>query len=246
MREKENFHSDIISWIIEDAESRKGVEDEMLWFLGDFYVMFVAGIHPIITVLVFLFYRLVSSLECIEKLRIEIRTLTSYSDTIQLQALPYLNALIYETLRLTPAVPSSGLRVTPREGLTLDGTFIPGGTTVLTPQYTIQRREDCFVQPDAFIPERWTTRPELIKDRSAFFPWSAGPYGCTGKNLGLMEIRTAIVLLIDQFDVNFAAGEDGMKVFADSRDYGSWIPGPLRMVFSERVPEVKLGTTEIF
>jgi len=34
--------------------------------------------------------------------------------------------------------------------------------------------EDCFVQPNEFIPERWTTRPELIKDRSAFFAWNLG------------------------------------------------------------------------
>jgi hypothetical protein len=34
--------------------------------------------------------------------------------------------------------------------------------------------EDCFVQPNDFIPERWTTRPELIKDRSAFFAWGVG------------------------------------------------------------------------
>jgi cytochrome P450 len=87
-----------------------------------------------------MFYRLASIPGCIEKLRAEIRTLTSYSDTIQLQALPYLNALIYETLRLHPSIPSGGLRITPPHGLEIDGTFIPGGTTVVTPQYSIQRR----------------------------------------------------------------------------------------------------------
>jgi cytochrome P450 len=96
--------------------------------------------EPVITVLLFMFYRLVTTPGCIEKLREEIRTLTSYSDTIQLQALPYLNALIYETLRLHPSIPSGGLRITPPRGLDIDGTFIPGGTTVVTPQYSIQRR----------------------------------------------------------------------------------------------------------
>lgn len=132
----------------------------MLWVLGDFFVMCVAGTYvsephrhckisrltivskrePVITTLLFLFYRLASLPRCIEKLRIEIRTLTSYSDTIQLQALPYLNALIYETLRLHPSIPSGGLRITPPQGLDIDGTFIPGGTTVITPQYSIHRR----------------------------------------------------------------------------------------------------------
>jgi len=88
-----------------------------------------------------MFYHLASSPECVEKLRQDIRTITSYSDTIQTQALPYLSALIHETLRLHPAIPSGGLRVIPPHGLDIDGTFIPGGTTVLTPQYTIHRRK---------------------------------------------------------------------------------------------------------
>jgi hypothetical protein len=29
--------------MIEDAQTRNGVEDEMLWILGDFYVMCVGG-----------------------------------------------------------------------------------------------------------------------------------------------------------------------------------------------------------
>ena len=92
-------------------------------------------------VLVFLSYRLATSPEYLAKLRAEIRTLSSYSDTIQIQAMPFLNSLIYETLRLTPGVPSAGSRVTPPEGLTINGTFIPGNTSVLAPQYSIQRRK---------------------------------------------------------------------------------------------------------
>lgn len=34
--------------------------------------------------------------------------------------------------------------------------------------------EDSFVKPNEFIPERWTTRPDLIKDPSAFFAWGSG------------------------------------------------------------------------
>lgn len=97
--------------------------------------------EPVVTVILFLFYRLATQPECIEELRKEIRTLTSYSDGYQLQELSYLNALIYETLRLHPSLPSGGLRITPQQGLNIDGTFIPGGMTVVTPQYTIHRRE---------------------------------------------------------------------------------------------------------
>jgi tryprostatin B 6-hydroxylase len=30
------------------------------------------------------------------------------------------------------------------------------------------------VRPHEFIPERWTTRPELVLDKRAFFPFHMG------------------------------------------------------------------------
>ncbi|KAH8594231.1 putative benzoate 4-monooxygenase cytochrome P450 [Bisporella sp. PMI_857] len=230
----------VMGWILEDAESRGGLEDEIDWILGDFLVMCVGGTEPVTTTLLFLLFHLAEKPECLEKLREEIRTLTSYSDGYQLQALPYLNALIHETLRLHPGVPSGGLRITPPQGIHIDGKFIPGGTTVLTPHYSIQRREDCFVRANEFIPERWTTSPELTKDKEAFFAWSFGPYACIGKNLGLMEVRTAAVLLLDKFNFEFAPGEDGTELFKQTKDCFSWAPGPLNLVFKERTPELKV------
>jgi hypothetical protein len=34
--------------------------------------------------------------------------------------------------------------------------------------------EDCFEQPECFIPDRWTTRPEMIRNMAAFNPFSTG------------------------------------------------------------------------
>lgn len=34
--------------------------------------------------------------------------------------------------------------------------------------------ERSFVYPDEFIPERWSTKPELVKDASVFIPFGAG------------------------------------------------------------------------
>lgn len=85
--------------------------------------------------------------------------------------------------------------MTPPEGLQVDETFIPGNTIVQVPTYTLQRGiyhgivlyvsecqrltriaidERSFAQPNDFIPERWTTKPELTKDASVFTPFSMG------------------------------------------------------------------------
>ena len=54
-------------------------------------------------------------------------------------SLDHLNAVIYETLRLHPPVPTALQRKTPPEGIEIDGVHIPGDMTVWCPQYAIGR-----------------------------------------------------------------------------------------------------------
>ena len=53
--------------------------------------------------------------------------------------LDHLNAVIYETLRMYPPVPTALQRKTPPEGIEIGGEFIPGEMTVWCPQYAIGR-----------------------------------------------------------------------------------------------------------
>lgn len=62
-----------------------------------------------------------------------------HADHTSLSNLIHLNAVIDESLRLHPPVPSGLQRVTPPQGLMVGGTFIPGNTIVQVPMHTIQR-----------------------------------------------------------------------------------------------------------
>lgn len=46
-----------------------------------------------------------------------------------------------------------------------------------------------FVAPNEFIPERWTTRPELILNKKAFCPFSLGRYACKSPYLFQRSLR---------------------------------------------------------
>ena len=190
----EDKHTDTMGWLLENARETSSVEADWNGLVGDTMNMVTGSTDPMILCLTFVSYYLAASPERVSNLRAEIRTLTSYSDTVQLQALPYLNALIYETLRLHPGVPSGGLRVTPPEGLWINDTFISGRTIVSTPHYTLQRREDCFVHADEFIPERWTTRPELVKNKAAYIPWGVGKPAPPCSPISLSLISPTIIL----------------------------------------------------
>ena len=88
----------------------------------------------------------------IDKLRIELGPhMTEPNGDIlneRIANLDHLNAVIYETLRLHPPVPSLIQRKTPPEGIVVDGTFIPGDTIVSCPQYVIGRSKLLVLPPE--------------------------------------------------------------------------------------------------
>lgn len=86
---------------------------------------------------------------------------------------------------------------------------------------------------EQFIPERFYSRPELVKNKDAFAPFSIGPYACIGKNLAYMEIRLLTTQLISKFDVALAPGEDGTALL-HSVDHFTIGLKPINMVFTRR------------
>lgn len=102
-------------------------------------------------------------------------TQTSEFNSEALRRLPYLEAVINETLRLKPAVPSGQPRETPPQGLQVDEMWIPGNTIVVVPQHVIQRDDRYFPSGADFIPERWLdAKDKMITNEEAFFPFQIG------------------------------------------------------------------------
>ncbi|KAI9702665.1 MAG: hypothetical protein M1820_006049 [Bogoriella megaspora] len=224
--------NDVSYWLIEALQESKDKEKELNLLNGDAITMVIAGSDTVAQTLVYLFYRLALHKNEARKLYAELQSIEPPYDLKALRCLPHLNALINETLRLHPAVPTGGLRDTPPEGIVIDSRYIPGSVTVCVPQYTHFRLESCFERSNEFIPERWYSRPELVKDKTAFAPFSLGRSNCVGKHLALDEMRYVIALLVLKYDIGFAPGEDGTRVIADMKDNFTAVPGKLDLVFS--------------
>ena len=182
---------DIIHALIEHYNKNDNKKELYQFLAGDSRLIIVAGSDTTAATLSYLFYHIASKPEWQTKLRDELHRIKKENDStaniipdLWLKDAQVLNGMINEALRLNPPVPSGVFRQAPPEGALIGDTFIPGNTVVQMPMYAMSRDHDNWVKPEEFLPERWYSKPELIREKDAFFPFSTGPYGCIGKNLG--------------------------------------------------------------
>ncbi|RYP52438.1 hypothetical protein DL768_002404 [Monosporascus sp. mg162] len=232
---------DVFSFLLDDYNARPNRTcQDRLNLYGDAYLITIAGSDTTSAALTFLFFELCTHPDALRKLRSEVDsfyrekdTLTDYDD---LHKLKYLQACINEAMRLHPAVPRGFQRMTPSEGLQVGDYFIPGNTIVQVPLQTMVTDERWFPRPEEFIPERWTTRhDELVRDASAFAPFSIGVFSCVGKQLALMEVRYVASQIVRRFEFGLAAGPQAADAFrAGTTEAITVVPAPLEIVFKVR------------
>ncbi|THH32435.1 hypothetical protein EUX98_g1784 [Antrodiella citrinella] len=148
----------------------------------------------------------------------------------------FLEAVINETLRLYPVVPSGSQRFT-SEGVTISSwyifdsshsiesltgywlpSYVPRNTSVRSHTWSIHRDPRNFSPfTNEFWPERWLiaeksssyqSEKPFIHNLNAYIPFSFGPANCVGKHLALKEIRTVLCYLLQQVSLRFAEGFD--------------------------------------
>jgi cytochrome P450 len=112
-----------------------------------------------------------------------------------LQKLPFLNAVLEETLRLYVTVPSTFSRCVPKEGATICGRWVPGGYTVGVNPYSSSLSEKNFRAATEFHPERWMGDERFATDdKKSHQPFSTGPRNCLGKNMAWAVARRKLSL----------------------------------------------------
>jgi cytochrome P450 len=114
---------------------------------------------------------------------------TLESDAQEAQALPYLNAVVKEGLRLSMANPTRLPHVVPPGGWTFKGTYFPASSIIGCSAYELHFNPIVFPQPQAFIPERWLSPTEEMS--KYWFAFGAGSRACIARNLATMELQFA-------------------------------------------------------
>ncbi|KAF9510929.1 hypothetical protein BS47DRAFT_1471747 [Hydnum rufescens UP504] len=126
------------------------------------------------------------------------------------KSLPYLEACIYEGLRIHSTSAIGLPREVPAGGLTVSGRYYKEGSILSVPSFTIHRDPDVWgLDADIYRPERWFER-DKEKMQKAFNPFSWGPRACVGKNLATMELVVIIASIFKRYDIVLESPETPM------------------------------------
>ncbi|KAG6009314.1 hypothetical protein E4U43_000013, partial [Claviceps pusilla] len=243
-----------------DPETGHGFTTPELW--GESNLLIIAGSDTTSTAMAATLFYLVRSPHALARVAREVRardrfpTVEDIVHGASLASCTYLRACIDEAMRLSPSVGGilprevlpGGMHVTIGDGNGDGGDggddhFLPPGTVVGVPHYTIHHNETYFPDPYAYLPERWlrgetnpltgrtTTDHDVLLAQSAFCPFSIGPRGCIGKGLAYAEMMTTLARTVYLYDMRRPGGTPGDPSEGHpGLEWGRHRPGELQLI----------------
>ncbi|KAJ7579881.1 cytochrome P450 [Mycena floridula] len=232
-------HQDLSSYLLDEGSA---VPKPLLFveFTADAFLAVVAGSDTAATVMSNVFFYILSDKSLFARLRAELHSMCplfegklSQDAASKLSNAPLLNAIINETMRLQPPVPT-GLQRSPDKGTggkIIGSVFVPEGTGVYISPYSLHRDPRYFSpEPDRFWPERWLDGEGFHTNQAAFIPFSIGPMNCVGKPIAQMELRFVIATLVQQFDMDLEASWGRNQWEDELEDYFVFKKGALPVI----------------
>ncbi|KAL8122470.1 cytochrome P450 93A3-like [Apium graveolens] len=180
--------------------------------------MFTAGTDTSASVIEWTLAELINHPSIMERARLEIDTVVGKSRLVEesdLVNLPYLQAIVKETLRLHPSGPLIPRQAS--EGFTIGNYYIPAGTRIFVNVWALGRDPSYWENALVFKPERFIISSEnetsgkgQLDVRGQHFhllPFGSGRRGCPGATLALKIVQTTIAAIIQCFEWNVVGNE---------------------------------------
>ncbi|TGJ81028.1 hypothetical protein E0Z10_g7742 [Xylaria hypoxylon] len=209
--ERSDFMTPVIGNVNEGRE--KGITRDEL--NTNSLAVVIAGSQLTTVALATATYLLLKTPEKYRRLRQEIRS--SFTDENELsvtstQSLPYLSAVVDETIRIHHPTPIHLPRIIGPEGQRVDGQWIPGNTIIGMALQTAQTSSAYWEDPSSFSPERflppehqWYESRFEHDEKEVFHPFSIGNRNCLGGKVFLSEAKLILARVIFAFDLDLSA-----------------------------------------
>ncbi|GAM34675.1 hypothetical protein TCE0_015f02400 [Talaromyces pinophilus] len=235
---RETDRSDFMTQILRHNDDRGMSYQELL---GTCRVFLVAGSETTATLLSGAIFYLLQNSSCMERLKLEVREAFTNAEDITMRSvtssgkLPYMEAVLQESFRCYPPVPSTLPRITGSEGSVIEGKYVPPGISVGVHQWSAYRSSTNFASPDTFDPDRWL--PDVPAkyqgdDKAVLQPFTLGPRQCIGKGLAYFELRSILARMMWHFEIELdAESRDWMD---DPKEFALWHKPPLFVKLKHR------------
>ncbi|OCT84978.1 cytochrome P450 4B1 [Xenopus laevis] len=199
---KQKRHLDFLDILLcAKDENGKGLSDEDLRAEVDTFMF--EGHDTTASGISWILYCMAKNPEHQQKCREEIRELLGDRETMEwddLGQIPYTTMCIKESLRLYPPVPGIGRRLS--KPITFcDGRSLPEGAGIIVSIYSINRSPSLWKDPEVFDPLRFSPENSDNRHPHAFIPFSAGPRNCIGQNFAMNEMKVAVALTLQRYEL---------------------------------------------
>ncbi len=198
--------NDILSLMLAARhEDGTGMSDEELH--DELLTLVFAGHETTGIALAWAIYWLLRNPDCMERLLAELDSLGSEPDPDHVVRLPYLDAVVHETLRLHPIVPD-----VPRTVLRpfdLEGYHLPVGTGVAVATTLLHLRPDTYPEPHRFKPERFLEKKFTPFE---YTPFGGGARRCLGAAFAMYEMKIVLGTLLSRYRLVLAEPDEVLPV----------------------------------
>ena len=207
-----------------DSTTTKLTED---YIIATAIVLMQAGFDTTALTMSNALYELTLNPECQRRLQEELDE-ANIDDYSVLQNLPYLDAVIHETLRMHSVLPAL-VKICTKDYK------VPGTDVVIKPGDTIQINAigiaydpKYFANPETFDPENFMKERKAERDPLTFMGFNQGPRSCIAMRFALLEMKICLSHLLTNF--NFLSCEKTTRNFETSVDSflggikgGAWV-----------------------
>ncbi|OAG11211.1 putative benzoate 4-monooxygenase cytochrome P450 [Paraphaeosphaeria sporulosa] len=173
----------------------------------------IAGSDSVGTTMRTLLFNLLSYPHTLSKLQSELSAAglsRPYPRYAEVRDLPYLDACVQEAIRVHPPFALPLERVVPPEGLSVLGTWLPGGSVVGGSPYVVNRDVGLYGEDAEFWrPERWLgVDAALRRDmENSMLTFGAGRRICLGRHVAFLEIKKLIPFLVLTYNIRLVDRE---------------------------------------
>ncbi|GAB4858586.1 hypothetical protein Ancab_040370 [Ancistrocladus abbreviatus] len=172
--------------------------------------MILGGADTTSTTMEYAMAEIMNKPEVMNKLQREIDTVVGEDNTVEeshVHRLPYLLAVVKETLRLHPPV-ALAVPHHPSKPCIIGGYTIPEGSRVFINIWGIHRDPSIWENPSEFVPERFLHgKYDFSGNDFTYMPFSSGRRMCPGTVMAERTMMFTLASLLHSFDWKLPQGE---------------------------------------